>query len=136
MNRTYVLAWNQAQGCWSAVGETARRRAKPGSAKRVAAALSLLGIVSLPAFALPTGENITAGKADIIRENDGKSMLRSDPNGDAKPGLDKIERSVVIRNIGMHGGCSTGTRLRASPSTAHASSIGRAYFAAAPSQRE
>ncbi|OXJ10939.1 two-partner secretion domain-containing protein [Burkholderia sp. HI2500] len=75
MNRTYALAWNQAQGCWSAVGETARRRAKPGSAKRVAAALSLLGIVSLPAFALPTGENITAGKADIIRENDGKSML-------------------------------------------------------------
>lgn len=28
----------------------------------------------MPAFALPTGENITAGKADIIRENDGKSM--------------------------------------------------------------
>ncbi|WP_174975449.1 ESPR domain-containing protein [Burkholderia contaminans] len=53
MNRTYALAWNQAQGCWSAVGETARRRAKPGSAKRVAAALSLLGIVSLPASRCP-----------------------------------------------------------------------------------
>ncbi|WP_175718574.1 GLUG motif-containing protein [Burkholderia anthina] len=75
MNKTYALVWNQAQGCWSAVGETARRRAKPGSAKRVAAALSLLGLTSLPAFALPTGENIAAGKADIIRENDGKSML-------------------------------------------------------------
>ncbi|WP_175839937.1 GLUG motif-containing protein [Burkholderia contaminans] len=75
MNKTYALVWNQAQGCWSAVGETARRRAKPGSAKRTAAALSLLGIVSLPAFALPSGENITAGNADIIRENDGKSML-------------------------------------------------------------
>ncbi|UEP30185.1 MULTISPECIES: GLUG motif-containing protein [unclassified Burkholderia] len=75
MNKTYALVWNQAQGCWSAVGETARRRAKPGSAKRIAAALSLLGLTSLPAFALPTGENITAGKADIIRENDGKSML-------------------------------------------------------------
>ncbi|WP_423221147.1 ESPR domain-containing protein, partial [Burkholderia contaminans] len=35
MNKTYALVWNQAQGCWSAVGETARRRAKPGSAKRV-----------------------------------------------------------------------------------------------------
>ncbi|WP_175718573.1 GLUG motif-containing protein [Burkholderia anthina] len=75
MNKTYALIWNQAQGCWNAVGETARRRAKPGSAKRVAAALSLLGLTSLPAFALPTGENIAAGKADIIRENDGKSML-------------------------------------------------------------
>ncbi|VWC80811.1 filamentous hemagglutinin [Burkholderia lata] len=75
MNKTYALVWNQAQGCWSAVGETARRHAKPGSAKRAAAALSLLGFTALPAFALPTGENITAGKADIIRDNDGKSML-------------------------------------------------------------
>ncbi|MBN3830516.1 GLUG motif-containing protein [Burkholderia sp. Ac-20344] len=74
MNKTYALVWNQTQGCWSAVGETARRRAKPGSAKRAAAALSLLGFTAMPAFALPTGENITAGKADIIRENDGKSM--------------------------------------------------------------
>jgi len=74
MNKTYALVWNHTQGCWSAVGETARRRAKPGSAKRAAAALSLLGFTALPAFALPTGENITAGKADIIRENDGKSM--------------------------------------------------------------
>ncbi|VWC84451.1 filamentous hemagglutinin [Burkholderia contaminans] len=74
MNKTYALVWNQTQGCWSAVGETARRRAKPGSAKRTAAALSLLGVVSLPAFALPSGENITAGKADILRDADGKSM--------------------------------------------------------------
>ncbi|MEF9439897.1 filamentous hemagglutinin N-terminal domain-containing protein [Burkholderia sp. 1B3(2022)] len=74
MNKTYALVWNQTQGCWSAVGETARRRAKPGSAKRAAAVLSLLGFTAMPAFALPTGENITAGKADIIRENDGKSM--------------------------------------------------------------
>ncbi|MCA8093413.1 filamentous hemagglutinin N-terminal domain-containing protein [Burkholderia anthina] len=74
MNKTYALIWNPTQGCWSAVGETARRRAKPGTAKRAAAALSLLGFAALPAFALPTGENITAGKADIVRENDGKSM--------------------------------------------------------------
>ncbi|MBM2765343.1 filamentous hemagglutinin [Burkholderia anthina] len=74
MNKTYALVWNQTQGCWSAVGETARRRTKPGSAKRIAATLSLLGFTSLPAFALPTGENIAAGKADIVRENDGKSM--------------------------------------------------------------
>ncbi|RQS19377.1 GLUG motif-containing protein [Burkholderia sp. Bp8998] len=74
MNRTYALVWNQTQGCWSAVGETARRCTKPGSARRAATALSLLGFTALPAFALPTGENITAGKADIIRDNNGKSM--------------------------------------------------------------
>ena len=76
MNKTYALVWNQTQGCWSAVGETARRRGKSAGGKRVvaAAAVSLLGFAALPAFALPTGENITHGKADILRDADGKSM--------------------------------------------------------------
>ncbi|WP_353254864.1 ESPR-type extended signal peptide-containing protein, partial [Burkholderia anthina] len=26
MNKTYALVWNPTQGCWRAVGETARRR--------------------------------------------------------------------------------------------------------------
>ncbi|WP_175985097.1 GLUG motif-containing protein [Burkholderia sp. BCC0506] len=75
MNKTYALVWNQAQGCWSAVGETARRHGKSAGGKRLAAAaVSLLGLAALPAFALPTGEAITAGKADIVRDADGKSM--------------------------------------------------------------
>ncbi len=75
MNKTYALVWNQTQGCWSAVGETARRHGKSAGGKRLAAAaVSLLGFASLPAFALPTGEAITAGKADILRDADGKSM--------------------------------------------------------------
>ncbi|WP_175884041.1 GLUG motif-containing protein [Burkholderia sp. BCC0044] len=75
MNKTYALVWNQTQGCWSAVGETARRHGKSAGGKRLAAAaVSLLGFASVPAFALPTGEAITAGKADIAREADGKSM--------------------------------------------------------------
>ncbi|HEF5873627.1 TPA: filamentous hemagglutinin N-terminal domain-containing protein [Burkholderia cenocepacia] len=75
MNKTYALVWNQAQGCWSAVGETARRHGKSAGGKRLAAAaVSLLGLAALPAFALPTGEAITAGKADILRDVDGKSM--------------------------------------------------------------
>ncbi|MBR8207455.1 filamentous hemagglutinin N-terminal domain-containing protein [Burkholderia cenocepacia] len=76
MNKTYALVWNQTQGCWSAVGETARRRGKSAGGKRVvaAAAVSLLGFTALPAFALPTGENIAHGKADILRDADGKSM--------------------------------------------------------------
>ncbi|WP_175884044.1 filamentous hemagglutinin N-terminal domain-containing protein [Burkholderia sp. BCC0044] len=75
MNKTYALVWNQTQGCWSAVGETARRRGKSAGGKRLAAAaVSLLGFASVPAFALPTGEAITAGKADILRDADGKSM--------------------------------------------------------------
>ncbi|MBR7945641.1 GLUG motif-containing protein [Burkholderia cenocepacia] len=75
MNKTYALVWNQTQHCWNAVGETARRRGKSGGGKRVAAtAVSLLGLAALPAFALPTGEAITAGKADIVRTDDGRSM--------------------------------------------------------------
>ncbi|MGR3906658.1 GLUG motif-containing protein [Burkholderia sp. SR8] len=75
MNKTYALVWNQTQGCWSAVGETARRRGKSAGGKRLAAAaISLLGFAALPAFALPTGEAITQGKADILRDADGKSM--------------------------------------------------------------
>jgi large exoprotein involved in heme utilization and adhesion len=76
MNKTYALVWNQTQGCWSAVGETARRRGKSAGGKRLAAvaAVSLLGLAALPAFALPTGEAVTHGKADILRDADGKSM--------------------------------------------------------------
>ncbi|MBR8041911.1 filamentous hemagglutinin N-terminal domain-containing protein [Burkholderia cenocepacia] len=75
MNKTYALVWNQAQGCWCAVGETARRHGKSAGGKRLAAAVvSLLGLTALPAFALPTGEAITAGQADILRDVDGKSM--------------------------------------------------------------
>ncbi|MDR0241438.1 MAG: filamentous hemagglutinin N-terminal domain-containing protein, partial [Burkholderia sp.] len=75
MNKTYALVWNPAQGCWNAVGETARRRGKSAGGKRLAAAaVSLLGFAALPAHALPTGEAITSGKADIVRSDDGKSM--------------------------------------------------------------
>ena len=75
MNKTYALVWNPTQRCWAAVGETARRCSKPGSGKRVAAATaSLLGLVALPAFALPSGEAITSGKADIVRTDDGRTM--------------------------------------------------------------
>ncbi|MBR7945642.1 filamentous hemagglutinin N-terminal domain-containing protein [Burkholderia cenocepacia] len=76
MNKTYALVWNQAQQCWSAVGETARRNGKSGGGKRIAAAVaSLLGLAALPAFALPTGEKITAGKADIFRYDDDHTMV-------------------------------------------------------------
>ncbi|AOY95591.1 filamentous hemagglutinin [Cupriavidus sp. USMAA2-4] len=75
MNKTYALVWNDAQGTWAVVGETARRHGKSGGGKRLAAAsLSLLGLAALPAFALPTGEAIVSGQADISRSADGKSM--------------------------------------------------------------
>ncbi len=75
MNKTYALVWNSTQRCWTAVGETARRRGKPGGGKRAAvAAVSLLGFAALPAFALPSGEAITSGKADIVRSDDGRTM--------------------------------------------------------------
>ncbi|KVL19990.1 two-partner secretion domain-containing protein [Burkholderia sp. MSMB1826] len=75
MNKTYALVWNHAQGCWSAVGETARRRGKSGGGKLVAAAaVSLLGLAAVPAHALPTGQAVVAGHADIATSADGKTM--------------------------------------------------------------
>ncbi|MBN3768765.1 filamentous hemagglutinin N-terminal domain-containing protein [Burkholderia sp. Se-20378] len=75
MNKTYALVWNGAQRCWSAVGETARRRGKASGGKRAAiTAVSLLGFTALPAFALPSGEAILSGKADILRTEDGRTM--------------------------------------------------------------
>ncbi|RQT14383.1 GLUG motif-containing protein [Burkholderia contaminans] len=75
MNKTYALVWNSAQRCWSAVGETARRRGKSAGGKHAAvAAVSLLGFTALPAFALPSGEAILSGKADILRTDDGRTM--------------------------------------------------------------
>ncbi|KVO45074.1 GLUG motif-containing protein [Burkholderia ubonensis] len=75
MNKTYALVWNHAQGCWNAVGETARRRGKAGGSKLVAAgAVSLLGLAALPAHALPTGHAVVAGQADIATSVDGRTM--------------------------------------------------------------
>ncbi|VWC72791.1 filamentous hemagglutinin [Burkholderia lata] len=75
MNKTYALVWNSAQRCWSAVGETARRRGKASGGKRAAiTAVSLIGFTALPAFALPSGETILSGKADILRTDDGRTM--------------------------------------------------------------
>ncbi|OXJ13288.1 filamentous hemagglutinin N-terminal domain-containing protein [Burkholderia sp. AU6039] len=75
MNKTYALVWNGAQRCWTAVGETARRRGKSAGGKHATvAAVSLLGLAALPAFALPSGESILSGKADIVRTDDGRTM--------------------------------------------------------------
>ncbi|QJW53208.1 Heme/hemopexin-binding protein [Serratia plymuthica] len=66
MNKIYALVWNPAQECWNVVSENSSRRGKRSSKRRLAVALSLLGLVALePAYALPTGQNIVAGKGDI-----------------------------------------------------------------------
>ncbi|WP_233343533.1 GLUG motif-containing protein [Burkholderia cepacia] len=75
MNKAYSLVWNEAQGGWCAVSETARRRGKTGSGKRLmAAGVSLLGLAATSAYALPTGGEVASGKADIATSADGKSM--------------------------------------------------------------
>ncbi|MGY4729151.1 two-partner secretion domain-containing protein [Burkholderia pyrrocinia] len=76
MNKAYSLVWNEAQGGWCAVGETARRRGKSGSGKRLlAASVSLLGLAAASgAYALPTGGEIASGKADISTSADNKTM--------------------------------------------------------------
>ncbi|RQZ38046.1 filamentous hemagglutinin N-terminal domain-containing protein [Burkholderia sp. Bp9090] len=75
MNRAYSLVWNEAQGGWCAVGETARRRGKSSGGKRLlAAGVSLLGLVASGAYALPTGADIKSGQADIATSADNKTM--------------------------------------------------------------
>lgn len=74
MNKTYALVWNLTQGRWVAVGETARRRGKSAVGKRLAAAASLLGLAALPAFALPSGETLISGQADLARAENGKTL--------------------------------------------------------------
>ncbi|MBR8253472.1 GLUG motif-containing protein [Burkholderia ambifaria] len=76
MNKAYSLVWNEAQGGWCAVGETARRRGKKSGGKRlIAAGVSLLGLAAASgAYALPTGGEIASGKADIATSADGKTM--------------------------------------------------------------
>ncbi|WP_126285613.1 GLUG motif-containing protein [Burkholderia stagnalis] len=76
MNKAYSLVWNDAQGSWCAVGETARRRGKSSGGKQLVAAagVSLLGLAASSAFALPTGGEIASGKADIATSTDGKTM--------------------------------------------------------------
>ncbi|WP_155642177.1 ESPR domain-containing protein, partial [Burkholderia cepacia] len=75
MNKAYSLVWNEAQGGWCAVSETARRRGKTGGGKRLlAAGVSLLGLAATSAYALPTGGAVAAGKADIATSADGKTM--------------------------------------------------------------
>ncbi|MFJ1213576.1 two-partner secretion domain-containing protein [Burkholderia pyrrocinia] len=75
MNKAYSLVWNEVQGGWCAVGETARRRGKSGGGKRLlAAGVSLLGLVASGAYALPTGGDIKSGSANIDTSADGKTM--------------------------------------------------------------
>ncbi|WP_412022003.1 filamentous hemagglutinin N-terminal domain-containing protein [Burkholderia cepacia] len=75
MNKAYSLVWNEAQGGWCAVSETARRRGKAGSGKRLlAAGVSLLGLAATSAYALPTGGAVASGQADIATSADGKTM--------------------------------------------------------------
>ncbi|MGX1960583.1 GLUG motif-containing protein [Serratia proteamaculans] len=66
MNKIYALVWNPAQECWNVVSENSSRRGKRSSKRRLAVALSLLGLVALePAYALPTGQNIVAGQGAV-----------------------------------------------------------------------
>ncbi|KML16323.1 MULTISPECIES: two-partner secretion domain-containing protein [Burkholderia] len=75
MNKAYSLVWNEAQGGWCAVSETARRRGKAGGGKRLlAAGVSLLGLAATSAYALPTGGEVASGKADFATSADGKTM--------------------------------------------------------------
>ncbi|KVL79059.1 GLUG motif-containing protein [Burkholderia ubonensis] len=75
MNKTYALVWNSGQGIWQVAGERVRRRGKSSTRARVVAVLaSLMGGALTSAHALPAGEKIVSGQADILRYDDGRQM--------------------------------------------------------------
>ncbi|MBN3771579.1 GLUG motif-containing protein [Burkholderia sp. Se-20378] len=75
MNKTYALVWNAGQGVWQVAGERVRRHGKSATRARVVAVLALLaGGAATSVQALPTGENIVSGKADILRYDNGQQM--------------------------------------------------------------
>ena len=76
MNKVYALVWNQAQGCWNVTHEGARRRRRAGSGKGLLVALaSVLTIGGLPsAFALPSGETVVSGTANILTYDNQQQM--------------------------------------------------------------
>ncbi|MBN3790748.1 GLUG motif-containing protein [Burkholderia sp. Ac-20353] len=75
MNKTYVLVWNGSQGIWQVAGERVRRRGKSATRASVVAVLAwLAGSVLTSAHALPVGEKVVMGKADIHRFDNDRQM--------------------------------------------------------------
>ncbi|WP_430506977.1 GLUG motif-containing protein [Burkholderia sp. BCCCDS15] len=75
MNKTYALVWNVRQGAWQVAGERVRRRGKSTTRAGVVAVLAwLAGSAATPVHALPAGEKIVSGKADILRYDNGQQM--------------------------------------------------------------
>ncbi|RQS75548.1 filamentous hemagglutinin N-terminal domain-containing protein [Burkholderia sp. Bp8963] len=75
MNKTYVLVWNGSQGIWQVAGERVRRRGKSSTRASIVAVLAwLAGSVLTSAHALPVGENVVSGKADIHRFDNDRQM--------------------------------------------------------------
>lgn len=75
MNKTYALVWSESRGAWVAARERVRRKGKSKTGARIAAAgIAMVGTGALGSVhALPTGENVTHGIAEITR--DGTEMV-------------------------------------------------------------
>ncbi|QFS36703.1 two-partner secretion domain-containing protein [Burkholderia cepacia] len=75
MNKTYALVWNSGQGVWQVAGERARRRGKASTrTRRTLAVACVAGGAMTAAHALPVGENVVSGTADILRYDNGRQM--------------------------------------------------------------
>ncbi|CAB3746638.1 filamentous hemagglutinin [Burkholderia sp. MSh2] len=75
MNKTYALVWNNGQGIWQVAGERARRRGKASTrTARMLAVACVAGGAMSAAHALPVGENVVSGSADILRYDNGRQM--------------------------------------------------------------
>lgn len=90
MNHIYNIVWNQATACYQVVTEIARGPSKSNKKSTVAALGAVLGITSLPAFAGPTGGQVTAGSATIAQSGTATTINQTS----AKAAIDWTQFSV------------------------------------------
>jgi filamentous hemagglutinin family protein len=82
MNHVYRIVWNNISACWQVVAESARAHGKSHSRKRAARSIALFagGLLCLPAWAGPTGGQVTAGNATIQQSGASTTINQSSQN--------------------------------------------------------
>jgi filamentous hemagglutinin family protein len=75
MNHIYRSIWSEALGVWIAVSEHSKAHGKRVSASRKLLATGLL-VCSVPAWALPMGNELVAGQASVSSSNAGQMQIQ------------------------------------------------------------
>jgi large exoprotein involved in heme utilization and adhesion len=74
MNHIYRSIWSQALGAWVAVSENTKGKSKSSSARRKLLATGLV-LCSSHSWALPTGDQLVSGQANISTPAAGQMQI-------------------------------------------------------------